>query len=390
MEIPSYFADFLHNISPSPGERGEYQRRHQELRERLLAQSDLQDLIVTTFLQGSYRRATLLRPGPGEHADVDVVVVTRMSKEDTTPEQAMRTFGPFLERYYRGKYVLQGRSIGITLDHVDLDLVVTSAPSESQLGILQSTAVRDFQSLEEARIWSWERTLGGHSEDVGKIWLKTAEEDEWKLEPLEIPDREAQAWERTHPLEQIRWTHGKNSTTNGHFTHVVRAIKEWKRVNNLLPKYPKGYPLEHIIGWCCPDGVTSAAEGVTRTLETVRAAFSSYAAVGTVPFLPDHGVPEHDVLRRVSGEDFRAFYSQVCEAAEIARQALVADSVEKSAGLWGKLFGDAFPNPPSGDNGGNSGGGGRGTDPEGRGYTPRETPSVVGGGRFAFGGGRVV
>ena len=95
MDLPTYFTDFLKNISPSPVERKEYQQRHQELRERLLADEDLKDVIVTTFLQGSYRRATLLRPGPDEHADVDVVVVTKISKEDTTPDAAMRAFVPF-------------------------------------------------------------------------------------------------------------------------------------------------------------------------------------------------------------------------------------------------------------------------------------------------------
>ena len=382
MEIPSYFADFLQSISPSPAERQEYQRRHQELRERLLAEDDLKDLIVTTFLQGSYRRATLLRPGPNEHADVDVVTVTRMAKEDTTPEGAMRAFVPFLNRYYRDKYKFQGRSIGITLDHVDLDLVVTSAPSESQLGILQSTGVSDFASLEEAQVWSWERVLNGDAGDGRPSWLKTTEEDKWKLEPLEIPDREAQRWERTHPLEQIRWTHDKNARTNGHFTHVVRALKEWKRINKGLPKYPKGYPLEHIIGWCCPDGITSTAEGVTRTLEAVKTTFSIHAATGTVPMLRDHGVPEHNVLHRITGQDFRVFHSQICDAAVIARAALDAGSLQESARLWRKLFGSAFPKPPGGGDGGNKGGGGKSPGQQGEGYTPRTEQSVLGGGRF--------
>ena len=144
MDIPTYFTDFMHNIRPSPQEMEVYQRAHRELRELLLADDDLKDLVVITFLQGSYRRATLLRPGPGEHADVDVVVVTRMSGDDTTPDQAIRAFVPFLDRHYPGKYRLQGRSIGITLDGVDLDLVVTSAPSESQQGILQSDGLTDL------------------------------------------------------------------------------------------------------------------------------------------------------------------------------------------------------------------------------------------------------
>ena len=383
MDLPTYFTDFLKNISPSPVERKEYQQRHQELRERLLADEDLKDVIVTTFLQGSYRRATLLRPGPDEHADVDVVVVTKISKEDTTPEASMRAFVPFLEHHYPCKYRLQGRSIGITLDSVDLDLVATSAPSESQGGILRSATVSDYESLEEAQLWSPEHELDGHSRDSSRTWLQQTQEEGWKLDPLEIPDREAQRWERTHPLEQIRWTHEKNRLTNGHFTRVVRAIKEWKRGNNLLPKHPKGYPLEHVLGVCCPDGITSTADGVTRTLEAVEMEFAAQAAAGNVPELPDHGVPEHNVLHRLTGQDFAAFHSQVCDAAEIARNALDADSVEESATLWMKLFGDDFPKPPGGGDGSDQGGGGHGSGRPGGGYTPRKRATVVGDGRFA-------
>ena len=85
MELPSYFSDFIRNISPSPEERKQYQEAHRELREKLLDDDDLKEIIVTTFLQGSYRRSTILRPEPGEHADVDVVVVTRISKEGHHP-----------------------------------------------------------------------------------------------------------------------------------------------------------------------------------------------------------------------------------------------------------------------------------------------------------------
>ncbi len=384
MELPSYFTDFIKDISLSPEEKQECQRVHRELRERLLSDDNLKGLIVTTFLQGSYRRSTLLRPGPGEHADVDVVVVTRISKEDTTPEQAMRAFVQFLEEHYQGKYELQGRSIGIKLDDVDLDLVVTSAPSESQVGILKLYGESGDDTLED---WLGQSEIapGQHSGGLGEMWLRKAQEEAWKLDPLEIPDREARIWKPTHPLEQIRWTHEKNKLTNGHYIHVVRAIKEWKRLNKHLPRYPKGYPLEHLIGVCCPDGITSTAEGVVRTLENIEAMFAACASAGIAPELPDHGVPEYNVMQRVTGQGFASFHSQVRQAAKVAREAINADSVEESANLWGRMFGDDFPKPPGGggDGGGNRGGGGDGPARPDGGFTHRQGPTVVAGGRFA-------
>ena len=380
MELPSYFTDFMRNISPSPEERKQYQKAHTELREKLMDDDDLKEVIVTTFLQGSYRRSTILRPEPGEHADVDVVVVTKISKEDATPEKALQTFVPFLEMHYPRQFELQGRSIGITLDDVDLDLVVTSAPSESQIGILKSSVVSGDGTLEDWLGEPW-AALGRRYGEFSEVWLAKAQEEGWKLEPLDIPDREARIWKPTHPLEQIRWTHEKNGLTNGHYIHVVKAIKEWKRVNQLLPRYPKGYPLEHLIGACCHNGITYTAEGVVQALETIKTKFATHAATRITPVLPDHGVPEHDVMERVTGEEFAAFHSQVCEAANVAREALDADSVEESAKLWRRLFGDNFPEPPSGN--GDDGGGDPGSQEQAAGFTPRITPTIVGGGRFA-------
>ena len=380
MELPSYFSDFMSNIRPSSEERKQYQEAHRELREKLMDDDDLKEIIVTTFLQGSYRRSTILRPEPGEHADVDVVVVTKISKEDTPPEKALKTFVPFLEKNYQGQFELQGRSIGITLDDVDLDLVATSAPSESQVGILKSSVVSGDGTLEEWLGESW-ISLGRRYGEFSEVWLAKAQEEGWKLEPLDIPDREAQIWKPTHPLEQIRWTHEKNGLTNGHYIHVVKAIKEWKRVNQLLPRYPKGYPLEHLIGACCPDGITYTAEGVVQALEAIKTKFATHAARRITPVLPDHGVPEHDVMQRVTGEEFAAFHSQVCEAANVARDALDADSVKESAKLWRQLFGDNFPEPPSGS--GDNSGGDPGPQEQAAGFTPRTAPTIVGGGRFA-------
>ena len=151
-----------------------------------------------------------------------------------------------------------------------------------------------------------------------------------KLSPLLIPDRDVQRWEHTHPLEQIKWTWNKNRSTNGHYVNVVKAVKWWRRINHATPKYPKGYPVEHLIGVCCPDKLDSVAAGVTTTLEGIAERYKIYAATEQTPFLSDHGVPDHNVMRRVSGKDFAKFHEQVCGAAKVARTALDADTVKEA------------------------------------------------------------
>ena len=104
MEIPSYFSDFLTNIRPTTDEIDDYIKGHSTLTKRLKEDSKLKEIIISNFLQGSYRRATALTASAGKRADVDVVVVTNLCEEKYTPQAAMDVFVPFLEKYYKDRY----------------------------------------------------------------------------------------------------------------------------------------------------------------------------------------------------------------------------------------------------------------------------------------------
>jgi hypothetical protein len=347
MELPTSFSEFLKEIRPTTNHTGDMITGYKTLKNRLLEDENLGPIIVSTFLQGSYRRATAIRPRGDKRADVDLVVVTKLMREEYTPQEAMNLFVPLLNKHYEGKWDFQGRSIGIGLSYVDLDLVLTSAPSESESVALKSASVTATDTPEEVNDWRLvpsyvtfaERSLPGMAERV-ELARKEAE---WKLSPLHIPDREAEQWDETHPLAQIKWTWDKNKACNGHYINVIKAIKWWRRIGPDEPKYPKGYPLEHLIGQCCPEGITSIAEGVTRTFEAIVKNYSTYASYGIVPKMPDHGVPAHDVFHRLTGEDFAAFYALVSDAAVIARRALDAKEAGGSSEEWRKLFGTKFP-----------------------------------------------
>ena len=79
------------------------------------------------------------------------------------------------------------------------------------------------------------------------IFYKSDNEPQWKSEPLLIPDREAEKWDKTHPLEQIRWTVEKNKNCNTHYINVVKALKWWRKTQYPDMKHPKSYPLEHLL-----------------------------------------------------------------------------------------------------------------------------------------------
>ena len=344
MKLPTYFTRFLQQICPTENQRNNCKTGHQTLRERLNADEDLSDVLVSTFLQGSYRRATAVRPKGDASLDVDIIAVTRINEAKyPDPDKAMDIFVPFLREHYKGKYQKQGRSFGIELSYVNLDLVITSAPSEAEEEVYESKAVRTDVTLEDADDWMLTGAWTPHDERTKETdFMENFRGEEWKTEPLRIPNRDAGDWESTHPLEQIKWTWRKNAQCNKHYVNVIKAIKWWQRVHHGDDR-PKGYPVEHLIGMCCPDEVTSVAEGVTRTLETIVANYEVYARNNQVPCLPDHGVPEHNVLERVSVQEFADFMEHGKEAAELARDALDADAKAKSIEKWQELFGSKFP-----------------------------------------------
>ena len=147
--VPSYFKDFLSNIRLSDNQVNDLKTGHTTWRKRLEEDETLSKIIISTFLQGSYRRSTAVKPKNGNKSDVDVIVVTKLDSEEYTPEEALNLFVPFLEKHYKDKYRIQGRSIGISLSYVDLDIVPTSAPSESETGVLQDEAIISEYTIED-------------------------------------------------------------------------------------------------------------------------------------------------------------------------------------------------------------------------------------------------
>ena len=358
--INSYFTDFLTGIRLTQTQKDDAKRGHKTLRSRLLADDDLKDIIVTTFLQGSYRRSTAVRPNGEKRADVDVIVVTTLDQNNTTPEEALEKFEPFAEKYYKGKWVKQGRSIGISLSYVDLDIVVTSAPSEIDKSGLRSNSVTTDLTLEDLMTpsYDWRLSKGWNEPDLMKAVNYLSDsvraEAEWKLQPLWIPDRDADIWEQTHPLEQIRWTRDKNKATNGYYVNIVKAFKWWRTLRITDLKYPKGYPIEHMIGDCCPNGVTSLAEGIVLTFENFVDKFSTYRSLEIVPQFPDRGVPSHNVWHRITSDDFKTFYDHMKNYAEKAREAYDEKSLRKATEKWQEIFGLKFPLAPEDDDDGDT------------------------------------
>lgn len=332
-EAKQHFKDFLTNIRLSKNQINDLATGHKTLRNRLSDDEELSKIVQTTFLQGSYKRNTAIKPKNGKRSDVDIIVVTNINPDEVTPQEAMDLFVPFLDKHYEGKWEFNSRSIGISLSYVDLDLVLTAEINDiTDLNYMKSEEKNAQDSLEKILKLDNLFFLNSSNDLLFKDNKSEAPD------PILIPDRENEIWEETNPLAQINWTIDKNRDCNTHYINVVKALKWWKRLNP-SPKYPKGYPIEHFIGVTCPDNINSVAEGVVKVLEEIVTNYEDK------PFLNDHGVPAHDVFERISDDDYAEFYDLVENAAEQARKAFDEPDNSTSISYWRELFGNEFPSP---------------------------------------------
>jgi hypothetical protein len=342
--LPSLFETFLTNIRPSDQHIEDYKEGHETLRELLRNDDTISEFYVGDFLQGSYRRWTAVRPIGDEKSDVDIVFVTDLDKDEVTPREAMEKCEPFLEEHYEGQWSRKDRAYQIDQDRIEIDLVLTASPSEAAKAALQPDG--SVGGLEVG-----EGLDTNQSSRVAEAFGLTLDknEEEWRDEPLDIPDRRLKEWDKTHPIATIEWTLKKNDLTDGHYVNVVKAIKWWRRTQVSEPERPKGYPLEHLVGECCPDYIDSVAEGIVRTFETIEQRYANEARMNDTPTLPARGLPQIDVFARIDGDDFATFYEAAGEAAALARDAYEEDDKSVSRDLWSDLLGDSFPEYGNGD-----------------------------------------
>ncbi|GMV25567.1 MAG: hypothetical protein AMXMBFR58_15980 [Phycisphaerae bacterium] len=329
MQIPANFERFRSSCQPTAQQFAAMTEEHRQLRERLIGDPAMKGLVLTTLIQGSHRRGTSLLGTSAHPCDVDIIVVTGLSRSSTTARRASEVFQPFLSRHYAGRFSQRLRSWCITTSpEIRLDVVPMAKPD--------SSAAESALASAPLREWS------PNPDPAASIGTAPTGFDWNRAEPLWIPDRQLNQWEQTHAMLLLDWTRQKNDRCNGHFTAVVRAIKWWWRRIQPQPQYLKGYPLEHIVGECCPNSITSAADGIALTFESIAGKFQPDAAAARTPTLPARGVPGINVLRRVDPREFAQFVKEASTAAPIARRAINSGSASETMELWVRLLGDAI------------------------------------------------
>lgn len=291
MGSQAQFDKLLQDIEPSPTSKSVASSAHRTLRKYLAEHEDFCNVHLDTFLAGSYRRNTAIRPrivnGESCKPDIDIIVETNYTL-DADPKDVLKLLREVLGQEYELDDHINDRSVGVKTAAVDMDVVPIIAP---------------------------EGTDG----------------------PLYLPDRRLEKWLRTNPPGHTEWATQVNDDTDGRFKPMVKLIKWWRR-HHARSKRPKGFMIETIVAECMDRDNDQYPTLFVGTLEKIVSKYSINYLVGSVPQIADPSVPGNIVTKRLSVEDFKLFYEEAKKHAELGRKALNEKDREKADEMWKEIL----------------------------------------------------
>lgn len=294
MTTQQQFLDLLKDIEPSTTTVGSCSSAHRTLRSWLAQHSEFSEVHVETFLSGSYKRDTAIRPqiidGELQRPDVDIIVVTNHTRFDEPKVVLDALKKALVDAGYKNLKVNR-RSIAVTLAGVDMDVVPVI--------------------------------------ENGLAYL--------------IPDIELKSWLPTNPPGHTQWTINVNKAAGGRFKPLVKLLKWWRRVHLSNLKRPKGFILECLVAKHMNYTQTNYETLFVELLEAVRDSYALHVALGMVPNIDDPGVRGNNVFSNVTAEEFKTFYNKVKEQASLARKAKDEADDAEALKLWRQVLGPRFP-----------------------------------------------
>ena len=292
------FTEFLADIEPSATTKSNASSAHNKLRGILRQDAIFAPLHKDTFLSGSYKRDTAIRPrvknGDAHRPDVDIIVLTNHSIYDS-PVAAVDDVFNVLTRHYTPTN-RQARSVGVSTPTADMDAVPLIQPF-----------------------------------DDGNYY---------------IPDRKQQQWLLTNPPGHTQWTTDTNNATGGRFKPLAKMFKWWRRENPTIAKRPKGFMLEVLAAENMNHNETHYGELFVQLLETLVNRYAHEVSLGIVPSVSDPSMPENNIFNGISFAAFEGLYNKIKLHAAIGRPALLLDDQSEATEKWRQLFGSRFPRPP--------------------------------------------
>ena len=284
--VAEVFDNFDEALKLDPGQRGRAERIHNQITAYLIDA----ELITQAFLQGSFRRKTMIAP----LRDIDKVVMLHPSLSGLTPAQVMDRLEQALHIEY------PNATFGRTKHSLKLDLGSDSF---------------DF--------------------DVVPAWETDTDDDDVCIANTE-PKPGEDLWKRSNTRTLIRVVADRNQATNGRFIHQVRMAKQVVKVHldGLIPGL-------HVESWAYL-AVTDSMPHDEALAAILATAAKSIGGSYTDPTGVDVISTRLDTATVTKTRPVLVELSR--RAAEARRLAAAGDPVEAQR-VWRTICGEVFPAP---------------------------------------------
>lgn len=291
--VNAAFSQFEEALNLNPAERKAAQDRHRQISD-VLSEAGL---AVTTFLQGSFARKTMLKP----LKDVDMVIVLPYA----VAAELQRPGGP--------EYAMTLLRAAVSEAFPDATFD-PDGPHAHALQVVFPDCTFTFD-------------------------LVPAYADPDGGEDVFIADRDRDCWERSNTRRLNRVVSERNKATDGRFVHQVRQLKSFKTDHPVLDE-TAGLPWEGL----AHDVITRKVPHQQAVADTLQHA----AAALTGPVYDPTGVD--DLTVEWTHKERAAYVAAAEDASRKADEArrLEADGEHDAAiELWHEVLGDPFPEAPT-------------------------------------------
>lgn len=282
------FDEFDEALKLDPAERLRAESIHNEITDHLIAA----DLIVRAFLQGSFRRKTMIAP----LRDIDKVVILHESLRGLSPNQVMDR----IEKSLRSKFP------GATFDRTKHSLKIDLGP-------------------------------GSFDFDVVPAWETTTDDDDVLIANTK-PRSGEELWVRSNTRELIRVVSERNQDTSSRFVHQIRMGKQ------VMKEHLEGViPGLHVESW--------AYIAITSTMphDEALAAILITAAdlIGDRYFEPTGVEAISERLDPSAVATAHPVLGDLARRATEARRLSSAGDTIEAMRVWHTVCGGLFPDPPA-------------------------------------------
>ena len=299
------FTDFIKDITPSPTTNARSASAHNAVRDALTSDPEYKHEVIRTFLGGSYKRKTAIRPvtngSDTERPDVDIYVVAKGSTWSKSPSDLIE------------------------------DLYAALNRNRSALGITKISRNRCSISL----------STGKADMDVSPILERNTDGY------YRIGNRYTDEWYKTEPEAHTTWSAQVNTDASGRFNPTVKLVKWTRREFPTKSKHPKSIALEVLVAKLISRTEPHYGKLVHDTFNSIIYEYAISRLLDTCPTVDDPAIPGANLLNSVSGDVFAAFYDKIKNFRDEAAKALATDDQEKATRHWRRIFGLRFPSPNS-------------------------------------------